>query len=135
MATIISEIRKYEKLREDLTTNPTSFSEENLKELIEKSDRIIFIHNTKNQNEYKIQTKPELKKGILKYQFSKPDEIVNTSFQNSSDITKEQIEAFLDTSYDGTLNNYGKHYLFANYIDGKWIHDFYYAEGNIYKKF
>lgn len=132
--TIISEIRKYEKLREDLITKPTSFSEENLKELIEKSDRIISIQNTKNQNEYKIQTKPELKKGILKYQFSKQDEIVNTSLQNSSDITKEQIEAFRDTSYDGTLNNHEKHSQFANYIDGNWVHDFYYAEGNIYKK-
>jgi hypothetical protein len=132
--TIISEIRKYENLREGLTTKPTSFSEEDLKEIIEKSDRIISIHNTKNQNEYKIQTKPELKKGILKYQFSKSDEIVNTSLQNSSDITQEQIEAFRDTAYDGTLNNHGKHSQFANYIDGKWVHDFYYAEGNIYKK-
>jgi len=132
--TIISEIRKYEKFREDLITKPTSFSEENLKEFIEKSNRIISIHNTKNQNEYIIQTKPELKKGILKYQFSKPDEIVNTSLQNSSDITHEQIEAFRDTSYDGTLNNHGKHSQFANYIDGKWVHDFYYAEGNIYEK-
>ena len=132
--TIISEIRKYENLREDLTTKPTSFSEENLKELIEKSDRIISIHNTKNQNEYKIQSKPELKKGILKYQFSKLDKIVNASLQNSSDITKEQIEAFRDTAYDGTLNNHGKHSQFANYIDGNWVHDFYYAEGNIYKK-
>ncbi|MEZ7527951.1 Eco57I restriction-modification methylase domain-containing protein [Cloacibacterium normanense] len=132
--TIISEIRKYENLREDLTTIPTSFSEENLKEIIEKSDRIISIHNSKNQNEYKIQTKPELKKGILKYQFSKSDEIVNTSLQNSSDITQEQIEAFRDTAYDGTLNNHGKYYQFANYIDGKWVHDFYYTEGNIYAK-
>jgi hypothetical protein len=131
--TIISEIRKYENFGR-FNTKPTSFSGENLKELIEKSDRIISIHNTKNQNEYKIQTKPEIKKGILKYQFSKQDEIVNTSLQNSSDITKEQIEAFRDTSYDGTLNNHGKHYQFANYIDGKWVHDFYYAEGNIYKK-
>ena len=31
-------------------------------------------------------------------------------------------------------NNHEKHYQFANYIDGKWVHDFYYAEGNIYKK-
>jgi len=132
--TITTEISKYEKLREDLITKPTSFSDEKLKELIEKSDRIISIHNTKNQNEYKIQSKPELKKGVLKYQFSKQDKIVNTSLQNSSDITKEQIEAFRDTSYDGTLNNHGKHYQFANFIDGKWVHDFYYTEGNIYAK-
>lgn len=132
--TIVSEIRKYERFLEDLIAKPTLFSEENLKEIIEKSDRIISIHNNKKENEYKIQTKPELKKGILKYQFSKRDEIVNTSLQNSSDITKEQIEAFRDTSYEGTLNNHEKHSRFANYIDGKWVHDFYYAEGNIYKK-
>ncbi|STD07691.1 DNA methylase [Chryseobacterium carnipullorum] len=132
--TITIEISKYEKLRKDLITKPASFSEEKLKELIEKSDRIISIHNTKLDNEYKIQTKPEIKKSILKYQFSKQDVIVNTSLQNSSEITKEQIEAFRDTSYDGTLNNRGKHYQFANYIDGNWVHDFYYTEGNIYAK-
>jgi len=132
--TITTEISKYEKLREDLITMPTSFSEENLKELIEKSDRIISIHNTRADKEYRLQTKPEIKKGVLKYQFSKQDEIVNTSLQNSSDITKEQIEAFRDTSYDGTLNNRGKHYQFANFIDGNWVHDFYYTEGNIYAK-
>ena len=132
--TITTEISKYEKLREDLITKPASFSEEKLTELIEKSDRIISIHNTKNQNEYKIQSKPELKKGVLKYQFSKQDKIVNTSLQNSSDISKEQIEAFRDTNYDGTLNNCEKHYQFANFIDGNWVHDFYYAEGNIYAK-
>lgn len=132
--TITTEISKYEKLREDLITKPTSFSEEKLTELIEKSDRIISINNTKNQNEYKNQSKPELKKGVLKYQFSKQDKIVNTSLQNSSDISKEQIEAFRDSNYDGTLNNREKHYQFANFIDGNWVHDFYYTEGNIYAK-
>ena len=131
---ITTEISKYQKLREDLITKPISFSDENLKELIEKSDRIISIHNTRAGKEYQLQTKPEIKKGVLKYQFSKQDEIVNTSLQNSSDITKEQIEAFRDTSYDGTLNNRGKHYQFANFIDGNWVHDFYYTEGNIYAK-
>ncbi len=132
--TITTEISKYQKLREDLITKPTSFSDEKLKELIEKSDRIISIHNTRAEKEYQVQTKPQLKKGILKYQFSKQDQIVNTFLQNSSDITKEQIEAFRDTSYDGTLNNRGKHYKFANFIDGNWVHDFYYTEGNIYAK-
>lgn len=131
---ITTEISKYQKLREDLITKKTSFSDEKLKDLIEKSDRIISIHNTGVEKEYQIQTKPQLKKGVLKYQFSKQDKIVNTSLQNSSDITKEQIEAFRDTSYDGTLNNRGKHYQFANFIDGNWVHDFYYTEGNIYAK-
>lgn len=132
--TITCEIRKYEKLKEDLITKPTSFSEEKLKELIEKSNRIISIQNTRAEKEYQLQTKPEIKKGVLKYQFSKQDEIVDASLQNSSDITKEQIEAFRDTSYDGTLNNHEKHYQFSNFIDGKWVHDFYYTEGNIYAK-
>ncbi|PWN58487.1 helicase-related protein [Chryseobacterium viscerum] len=131
---ITNEISKYQKLREDLITKPTSFSEEKLKDLIEKSDRIISIHNTRVGKEYELQTKPGLKKGILKYQFSKQDEIVNTSLQNSSDITKEQIEAFRDTSYHGILNNLGKHYQFANFINGNWVHDFYYTEGNVYAK-
>lgn len=133
--TITSEIRKYEKLSKDLITKPASFSEDKLKELIEKSDRIISIHNTKTEKEYQFQTKPQIKKGIYKYQFSKKDEIVNASLQNSTEITKEQIEAFRDTSYDGTLlNPQGKNSEFANFIDGKWVHDFYYAEGNIYAK-
>ncbi|OBW40097.1 Release factor glutamine methyltransferase [Chryseobacterium sp. MOF25P] len=132
--TITTEIGKYEKLQKKLITKSEAFSEEKLKELIEKSDRIISIHNTRAGNEYQLQTKPEIKKGVLKYQFSKQDEIVNTSLQNSSDITKEQIEAFRDTSYNGTLNNRGKHYQFANFIDGNWVHDFYYTEGNIYSK-
>lgn len=132
--TITTEISKYEKLHKDLITKPAAFSEEKLKELIEKSDRIISIHNTRAVKEYQLQTKPEIKKGVLKYQFSKQDEIVNTSLQNTSDISKEQIEAFRDTSYDGTLNNRGKHYQFANFIDGNWVHDFYYTEGNIYAK-
>ncbi|WP_312390057.1 Eco57I restriction-modification methylase domain-containing protein [Chryseobacterium sp.] len=132
--TITTEISKYEKLREDLLTKPTSFSDEKLKELMEKSDRIISIHNTRAENEYQLQSKPDIKKGVLKYQFSKQDKIVNTSLQNSSEITKEQIEAFRDTSYDGKLNHYRNHYQFANFIDGNWVHDFYYAEGNIYAK-
>ena len=81
-----------------------------------------------------MQNKPDIKPSILKYQFKKEDAIVPTSLQNSPDISQELIDAFRDTDYDGTLNNYGKHYKFANYIDGQWIHDFYYAEGNIYKK-
>nr|WP_228459267.1 helicase-related protein [Chryseobacterium carnipullorum] len=131
---ITNEISKYQKLREDLITKPTSFSEDKLKDLIEKSDRIISIHNTRVGKEYELQIKPGLKKGILKYQFSKQDKIVNTSVQNSSDISKEQIEAFRDTNYDGTLNNRENHYQFANFIDGNWVHDFYYTEGNIYAK-
>lgn len=127
------EIEKYTKLQSELSANPQKFNKKQTDEIIQKADKILQSQKEKNR-EYHIQTKPELKKGILKYQFFKPDEVVNASLQNSSDISKEQIDAFRDTEYDGTLNNYGKHYQFANYLDGKWVHDFYYAEGNIYAK-
>lgn len=130
---ILKEIEKYSKLQSQITSEPNKFDQTQIDDIHQKADKVIQSQNEKNR-EYRIQTKPEIKKGILKYQFSKADEIVDTSLQNSSDITKEQIEAFRDTEYDGTLNNHGEHYQFANYIDGKWVHDFYYAEGNIYAK-
>ena len=130
---VLKEIEKYSKLQSQITSEPKKFDQSQIDEIQQKADKIIQSQNERNA-EYKIQTKPEIKKGILKYQFSKADEMVNTSLQNSSDITKEQIQAFRDTEYDGTLNNHGKHYQFANYMDGKWVHDFYYAEGNIYAK-
>ena len=130
---VVKEIEKYTKLDKQITENPQTFSSQKLDDIIQKSEKIIQSQKAKN-SDYEIQTKPSIKKGILKYQFIKQDEIVNTSLQNSSEITKEQIEAFRDTSYDGTLNNHGKNSEFANFIDGNWIHDFYYAEGNIYAK-
>ncbi|ELR81284.1 SNF2-related protein, partial [Elizabethkingia anophelis R26] len=30
--------------------------------------------------------------------------------------------------------NHREHHAYANYYNGKWVHDFYYAEGNIYEK-
>ena len=127
------EVEKYSKLQSQILESPKQFDQSQILEINQKADKIIQSHSEKN-TEYRIQTKPELKKGILKYHFKKLDEIVNSSLQNSTDITREQIEAFRDTSYDGTLNNHGKHYQFANFMDGKWVHDFYYAEGNIYAK-
>ena len=130
---VVKEIAKYSKIQSQITSEPQKLDQNQIDEILQKAEKILLSQHEKN-TEYRIQTKPELKKGILKYQFLKSDEIVNASLQNSSELSKAQIEAFRDTSYDGTLNNYGKHYQFANYIDGKWVHDFYYAEGNIYAK-
>lgn len=131
---ILKEIDKYTKLQTQLTNEPKNLSRDQFAEILEKTDKILQAQNKRKESEYNVQTKPQIKKGILKYLFSKTDEVVHTSLQNSSDITSQQIEAFRDTDYDGTLNNRGKHYRFANYIGGKWVHDFYYAEGNIYAK-
>ena len=131
---ILKVIEKYKKLQGQLSENPKKFNQEQLSEILEKADRIIQSHQTKKDSEYRIQTKPEIKKGVLKYLFSKKDEIVNTSLQSNSDISPEELAAFQDTSYEGVLNKNGKHHQYGNFIDGKWVHDFYYAEGNIYKK-
>lgn len=130
---ILKEIEKYATFQNQITSKPHNFNPEKLKEIHQKADKILQSQNEKNA-EYRIQTQPNIQKKVLKYHFVKSDEIVDTSLQNSSEISKEEIEAFRDTHYDGTLNNYGKHYQFANYIDGNWVHDFYYTEGNIYKK-
>lgn len=130
---VVKEINKYDKLGLQIINEPNQFTQVRIDEINQKANKILQSQNGKN-TEYQFQTKPDIKKSILKYQFSKQDEIVNTSIQNSSDITNEQIEAFRDTSYDGTLNNRGKHYQFANFVDGNWVHDFYYTEGNIYAK-
>lgn len=128
-----SEISKYENLLKDITKSPEKFDADHLSEINEKAEKIIKKQSERN-TEYRVQTHPEIKKGILKYHFKKPDAIVETALQNSPDLSQEQIAAFRDTEYDGTLNNHGKHYQYANYHDGKWMHDFYYAEGNIYAK-
>ncbi len=132
---IIKEIDKYETLTQQLDFKENTYTQKQLEDIATKSNRIIDSYKNKKKNiEYEIQTKPQIKKGILKYFFSKNDNIINTSLQNNPNLTKEQVEAFEDTEYDGTLNNRGKHYKFANYIAGKWVHDFYYAERNIYTK-
>ncbi|MCL1689478.1 restriction endonuclease subunit R [Elizabethkingia anophelis] len=130
---ITKEIDKYNELQSQITSEPHKFDQNRIDDILQRADKIIQSYSGKN-TEYRIQTQVELKKGVLKYQFLKSDDIVNTSLQNSSELSKEQIEAFRDTSYDGTLHNHGKHSQFANYIGGKWVHDFYYAEGNIYAK-
>ena len=130
---ILAQIEKFEKLKWQITDKNQIFSSVKLKELSEKADKILQSQNSKN-SEYEIQSQPLIKKGILKYQFAKDDQIVDASLQNSAEITMEQIAAFKATSYDGTIENYTRHLDYANYQDGKYVHDFYYAEGNIYEK-
>lgn len=132
-ALISKEIENFSKLRRNLSETPKDITSEQLLDIIFKSD-LILQSGKEKYSEYLVQKSPEIKKGILKYQFSKGDEIVNASLQNSAKISPEQLAAFTDTAYDGTLNNLDKNKPFANYFDGKWIHDFYYAEGNIYAK-
>ena len=130
---ILAQIEKFAKLKGQISDKQESFSNATFKDLSEKADKILQSQTIKN-SEYEIQSQPLIKKGILKYQFAKEDYIVDASLQNSSDITEEQIAAFKATSYDGTIPNHSRHFAYANYQKGKYVHDFYYAEGNIYEK-
>ena len=130
---ITKEIDKYNELQSQITSEPQKFDQNRIDDILQRADKIIQSYSGKN-TEYRIQTQVELKKGVLKYQFLKSDDIVNTSLQNSSELSKEQIEAFRDTNYEGILSKNGKHHQYANFINGKWVHDFYYTEGNIYAK-
>lgn len=126
------EIDKLQKFQQKIESN--SYEEDDFKAVLESADKILQRKNKFKSSGYQRQNTPNLKKGVLKYQFVKKDEIAASALQNNPNISQEQIDAFQETAYDGTLNNYGKHYKFANYYEGKWVHDFYYVEGNIYAK-
>ena len=143
--------------REDM-----KFKDEYLQEIIKKANNIIEAHtpktkktqeatnievttkNSKNKKqstentgeykEYKVQSTPEINKKTLKYHFVKDDIVVDTALQNSHNITTEQVKAFADTNYNGEIANPEIHAQYANYYKGKYIHDFYYTEGDIYEK-
>lgn len=74
------------------------------------------------------------KKSKYKTELNRGVETVPTSQQFSHAFSEGEVEAFADTDYDGTINNHTKHRKYANYMGGRFVHDFYYAEGNIYDK-
>ncbi len=79
-------------------------------------------------------TRATIKKDKLKTTYSKGDNVVPASLQFPHEFTSGEVDAFRDANYDGTLRNPGKHKAHASYHAGRWVHDFYYAEGNIYDK-
>ncbi|MCB4235785.1 hypothetical protein LDL59_13720 [Kaistella anthropi] len=58
---IEKEIEKYSKLQSQIFETLTNFSKDQIEEIHRKADKIIQSHSEKN-SEYRIQTKPELKK-------------------------------------------------------------------------
>ncbi|MFJ1491647.1 Eco57I restriction-modification methylase domain-containing protein [Capnocytophaga canis] len=133
---LVKQITAYTDLRADLHNKPEEYNKNSLLEITQKAENIINFHkDKKNQfEEYAVQEKPDIKKGILKYQFSKQDEIVETGLQNSPSLTQEQVKSFRDTYYNGSIYDRESNQKYANYYKGSWIHDFYYAEGDIYEK-
>ncbi|MDO5608988.1 MAG: helicase-related protein, partial [Capnocytophaga sp.] len=135
---VAEEIQAYGELVTQLETEPERFTSEALADIVKKADNIIQLQTPKIKknrlSEYLVQEKPDIKKGILKYQFSKQDTVVDASIHNNNSISQDKIETFRDADYDGTIPLKDSNKDVANYSNGKWIHDFYYAEGNIYKK-
>ena len=78
--------------------------------------------------------KPSGKQGKYKVELNRGAETVPTSAQFTHEFSEGEVEAFADTDYEGALSNPAKHRRYANYIGGQAIHDFYYAEGDIYSK-
>ena len=74
------------------------------------------------------------KKSKYKTELNRGVETVPTSQQFSHQFSEGEVEAFYDTEYDGTINHPSQHSKYANYIGGRAMHDFYYAEGDIYAK-
>lgn len=136
---VVGKIKFYQELKKNLYNEKITFSDEELKNISKNSDAIIALSNKKDKEEYTLQVVPEIKNKILKYQFVKEDEIVDSSLQNNPSITPEQIKAFEKTNYKGEIDVYNNPELikFANYTSsarGKYVHDFYYVEGDIYEK-
>lgn len=90
------------------------------------------------QNSEKADDKPATKlsgkQDKYKVELNRGAETVPTSSQFTHEFSEGEVEAFADTDYEGTLSNPTKHKRYANYIGGSAVHDFYYAEGDIYSK-
>ncbi|MEE3724519.1 toprim domain-containing protein [Riemerella anatipestifer] len=131
-----NKIIHYRDLRADLHNKSKDFTLDDLKDISEKTEKTIKLkNNIAYSSEYLVQNKPEIKKGVLKYQFQKQDEIVDTKNQGKfNHLSDEEIELFRQTDYDGSLPYNHEYKEYINYVGGKWVHNFYYAEGDIYEK-
>ena len=100
----------------------------------EKAVAIVKDAQESEKADNKTATKPSGKQGKYKVELSRGAETVQTSAQFTHEFSEGEVEAFADTDYEGALSNPSKHRRYANYIGGQAIHDFYYAEGDIYSK-
>lgn len=129
-------ITHYTDLRADLYSKAKKFTLDDLKGISEKAEKTFKLKNTpKADSEYLVQNQPEIKKGVLKYLFEKQDDIVETKNQSIfNNLSEKEIELFRKTDYDGSLPYDEEYKEYINYVGGKWVHNFYYAEGDIYEK-
>ncbi len=95
----------------------------------------------KNAQEEAITTKDEqtpieeaAAQSKYKVNLNRSAETAPTSAQFTHEFSEGEIEAFEDTNYDGTINDPTTHAKYANFVGERYVHDFYYAEGDIYAK-
>ena len=70
----------------------------------------------------------------IKLTLKKGGEIVPASVHFQTTFSESEIEAFKDTYYDGTIENWKDHIEHVSYHNGSYLNDFYYAEGDIYAR-
>ena len=70
----------------------------------------------------------------IKLTLKKGGEIVPASVHFQTTFSESEIEAFKDTYYDGTIENWKDHIEYVSYHNGSYLNDFYYAEGDIYAR-
>ena len=90
--------------------------------------------STKSKSVKESDASAESKPSKYKVELSRDAETVPTSNQFEHKFSDGEVEAFADTDYDGTITNPSRHRKYANYMGGRMVHDFYYAEGDIYTK-
>lgn len=70
----------------------------------------------------------------IKLTLKKGGEIVPASVHFQTTFSESEIEAFEDTYYDGTIENWKDHIEHVSYHNGSYLNDFYYADGDIYAR-
>lgn len=124
-----------EHLAAQLNISPTNDNINNIQNAIDETGSTEkatpIIETEKSQTPANKPSNPSSK---YKVTLKRGGETVPTSQQFSHPFSEGEVEAFADTDYDGTISNPTKHRKYANFIGGRFVHDFYYAEGNIYDK-
>ena len=127
-------------LAEELNITPSNDNLNDIQSAIEetgsteKAKAIVESEQKSSEQAKKSTTSTESKPSKYKVALSRDVETVPTSNQFEHKFSEGEVEAFANTDYDGTITNPSRHRKYANYMGGRMIHDFYYAEGDIYTK-
>ena len=127
-----------EQLANRLDITPSNDNLNNIEEAIDETGSLdkatAIVQTAKTEANSPAPSTTTGKKGKYKTVLNRGVETVPTSQQFSHQFSEGEVEAFYETEYDGTINHPSQHRKYANYIGGRAMHDFYYAEGDIYAK-